>query len=387
MSEARTMQRVLEELQQSLYAGNYEQAFAVARQLRESGGEATPPAVLYAGACALFGLGHVLEAQEWVERHGERTRYDADHLYLAAYLELHRQRVDQALLLWTRIIQLNPADTFADSLIERARRGDAALAHELRTAGAFTRFVPLPGAAPGAERREAKARRPRTAAPLVIATVLVLALAAVALGFYFDRIVRLVIGDRFEAALNELPAPPSQGSVLPESAYGDERPRFVYATRDEALAEYNKARQMIGQAQVNRARLALGRIELSNASFEIKERALLLRDAIPLALEAEELRDSVSAAQILKEPYLLRGAQVLWKGRATQVRRSGPALSLRLALVDLPEAEVVALFAGADDEAAPSIQDGDLVQVFGDLGGVRGTRLTVQAREISRISE
>ncbi|MBX7057766.1 MAG: hypothetical protein K1X75_06835 [Leptospirales bacterium] len=370
----------LERIESLLYESRYQEAFDLIRNMRRSAGDSISARALYAGACALFGLGHVLEAEEWVERHGERSRYDSSHLFLAAYLELHRRRVDQALLLWTRIIQLNPADTFADSLIERSRRGEALLDQELRGAASFTRFVPLPGAAPG----PSIASGPRPLSPYwkLALPALLLVLASLAAGFYFRPLLILIRGDRFRAAEDALPLPPAQGSVLPADSFQNDPPRFVYATRDEALAEYKEARSLIGAGKVNQARMALGRLELSNASFEIKERALLLRDAIPLALAADELRDSVTPAALVQDPYMLRGAQVDWSGRAADVRRSGPALSLRLLLEGPLQAEIHVLLPGADGQTPPPLENGATVRVFGDLASVRGQRIQIYARSI-----
>mgnify|MGYP001796918737 CR=1 FL=1 len=144
-------------IRRAIFEGRFDEAYQLCERVREKQGERTGPAILYAGAVALFGLGHVHQSEEWVEAHGEATRYSAEHLYLAAYLEIHKRQSERALLLWTRILQIDPSQTFADGLIARLRGGEESVLKEVRDPAAFQRYGRRPicrrgGGSPAARR-------------------------------------------------------------------------------------------------------------------------------------------------------------------------------------------------------------------------------------------
>ena len=77
------------------------------------------PHVFYLGALSLFGLGHIRQAETWIDEFEKISPETVHLLYLKAYQNLHRARTDLALVCYTRILELDPSDTFADSLIEK----------------------------------------------------------------------------------------------------------------------------------------------------------------------------------------------------------------------------------------------------------------------------
>lgn len=375
------------DLERALFEGRYDDAFEIARRLREQQGTGVRPEVLYAGACALFGLGHVLQAEEWVEAHGEATRYGADSLYLSAYLEIQKRRLDRALLLWTRIVQIDPAETFADQLIEKLKRSEAAVLNEAEKAAHFTRFVPLPEAARKIGARGAETRRPGRLRldpfwKLGLAAIGLVALA-VAIGLLFPQIATIFEPDPYEAALETLPEAPASGGVTPIERYTEEQPRFVYAAREEALMEYNQARGLIFEGRVNEARRLLGRIELSNASFEIKERALMLRDAIPPITSRENFKDPVEPDALRKDPYIYRNAQILWSGVARDVNVSGSSVRFFLEMPAVSDLQTLVLYVPREGAPTP-LRNGDPVSVFGSFLELRGEQIRLQSADVRR---
>lgn len=421
-------------LYSALFEGRYEQAFQSARALREDRGESTPAGVLYAGACALFGLGHILQAEEWVEAHGELTKYRAEHLYLAAYIELHKGRADRALLYWTRIVQDDPSETFADELIEKLKRGEQRVKSELNQPGAFVRYVPLEpvdsktrgsgnpvGVGDSRGRAAAQGERTRDAFWWLLAGIVLISVLSVGFGAYLDEILGLFAPDPYSAVQEDLPDVPAGGSVIRPDAYSDEAPRFIYPDKAAALAEYREAREKIGAGYPNQARYLLGRLELSNASFEIKERALLLRDAIP-RVGVRDFRDPLDVASVLEEPYIYRDAQIDWRGRVAAPRASDAGVGFELILprgesgaiaeaapIDPAQSDPAAdsadetgdatesapgssatvqvgvLFMAQQTEgggAPPDLEAGQVVRVFGSVVKTSGGRITVHATEI-----
>ncbi len=381
----------------ALFEGRYEQAFAACRDARERQGERTPEWVLYAGACALFGLGHIHQSEEWVEAHGRATMYRADHLYLAAYLELHRRRYENALLLWTRIVQADPGETFADGLIAKLKKGDHVIERELEEHRAFLRYVPLEpveGVAGARPDKSTKSTRKKSRGdagaqrdifrPVVFGIVL---LAGLSIGgaLAVEPIANFFRPDPYKSLLEDLPQPPSSGTVVSPAQFGDEDPRFTYADRDAALVDYRSARERIGEGKINQARYLLGKLEFSNAGFEIKERALLLRDSIPRVPRAD-FRDPVDMASILGEPLLYRGATVFWRGSVKDLRRAEGGLRFRLNTGSEASVDVLYLFPREGPGSfAQDLSEDATVAVYGEftVGVESGDgRLLVQAREL-----
>ncbi|MCR9142757.1 MAG: hypothetical protein NXI24_10935 [bacterium] len=423
-------------LRSALFEGRYEEAFQKARDLREARGEGTDPGTLYAGACALFGLGHILQAEEWVEAHGARSKYRGEHLYLAAYIELHKDHHERALLYWTRIVQDDPSETFADALIDKLKRGEQRVRQELNQPGAFLRYVPLeavdshagPGAAQAdgtAPRAEANLRRSwlrwgtrtddgqrdsRDGYWWLLAGIVLLSVLSIGFGAYLDEILGIFAPDPYSAVREDLPDVPAGGAVINPEAYADDAPRFLYPDKAAALTEYSAAREKIASGYPNQARYLLGRLELSNASFEIKERALLLRDAIP-RVGPGDFRDPLDVASVIEEPYIYRDAQISWQGDVQNLRQSAEGLGFDLILprgaaagnapmeggsedADLeagnpgprPSGQIVVqvlyLFRDRGADRPPELRDGQSARVFGSVVKAAGGRITVHAVEI-----
>lgn len=423
--------RETQHLRAAIFEGRYDEAFQQARELRELHGEQTPPGVLYAGACALFGLGHILQAEEWVEAHGGLTMYRADHLYLAAYIELHKERPERALLYWTRIVQDDPSQTFADSLIEKLKKGEQRVRLELGQPGAFLRYVPLDSiensigadsakSASGKSRGTGDPEQTRDRFWWLLAGIVFLSAMSIGFGVYLNEIVALFAPDPYAAIRESLPDAPVRGAVIRPDSYTDDSPRFMYPEKEAALAEYREAREKIGAGFPNQARYLLGRLELSNASFEIKERVLLLRDAIP-RVGRSDFRDPLDIGTVLEEPYIYRDAQVSWQGRVQNIRRSEQGLRFDLVVphnvpassrqasddnlaqaADGPEAaeteiesetetgpdragtvsvSVLYLYETADREQTSELEDGQTLQIFGSVVKASNGRITVHASD------
>ncbi|MCB1324899.1 MAG: hypothetical protein H7A21_18075 [Spirochaetales bacterium] len=393
MSETVATGNDLAYLRRALFEGRYNDAYDRAAGIRQTLRERTPARVLYAGACALFGLGHVLQAEEWVSEHGRASDFDASHMYLTGYVEIHRRRLDRALLSWTRIVQADPGETFADELIERLKRGEAEVLREVRDPSNFTRYVPLaPLDVASAPEKPRRTKRPRIrdAYRRLVLVLILLGLAGLGAVFLGTRLLELLRPDPYAGLLEELPRAPSGGTVTDPDRFEDEPPRFTYPDREAALDDYRNAREKIGAGLVNQARFLLGRLELSNASFEIKERARLLRDSIPTA-PYSDFRDPISVRELVEEPYLYRGAQVLWTGTAENATRSEGVLRFDFRpgpeAGPVPDRRVIVLYSVDDarrsEQALDQVPEEGPIEVFGLLREEAGTGLVVRALRVT----
>ncbi|MDH5654828.1 MAG: hypothetical protein OEZ34_02900 [Spirochaetia bacterium] len=304
------------EIRELIESTEYDTAFRKCKEISEKKGK-LPPQIFYYGALSLFGLGHIRQAETWVENF-ERYSSDSVHaLYLKAYQSLHRGKTDEALLCYTRILERDPSDTFADSLIERLRRGEKSIQRELEIPENFRNYFP------GFNEEISDppmSGLPRSRDGFRPAVIFFIFLGVLLIGIAAYTVPKLFEKKHFSQFHDKLPEMPSSGSVIPADEYVDERPRFIYESSKDALKDYAAARNLILDGRVNSALRTIGKIELSNAGFEIKERATLLREFIPF-INPDQFQDHVTIEEILSEPFILRGAQVIWSGKAVSVQK------------------------------------------------------------------
>ncbi len=313
--------------------------------------------IFYAGAWALFGLGHIHQAEQWIEKYKDDVQPQTNHLYLIAYLALHHNRPEEALLHWTSILQRDPAQTFADKLITRLKDKDKqSLLTELSNPHYLPRYIPLEPIGLQSKlksedipegtlkqsyaknknlnyqeslyRSNKKKKRQNWESlshdPFwkVIGFGVIFSLFLISGGvLYFGdwQPSTLLSSFFYYQDRLELPAAPTSGTVIAADQYSSQKPRFIYTDRDSLISIYNTALKKIYQGKVNQARGLLGRLELSNASFEIKERVLLLRNSIP-TVGFNDFHDPINIEKITEEAYIYRDAQVLWQGTLKLIR-------------------------------------------------------------------
>ena len=403
----------------ALGAGAFDEAFALCNDPPRSSGQsdlslltapasATPSSLeadrLLLGAYALFGLEHVHQAADWVGDYG-RIRPDASFLYMQALLHLHAREPDQALLKWTRILQDYPSETLADRLIEKLRVGEAGLQRDILTRGALWEFLPPVGerTASNAEASShavegSRPYRSSGSSRLLLASLwpsarrfaLVFAIGVLAAGLVGVLAARFGPGlvswwgrpDPYRHLERTLPGPPEGGSVTPvEKMEGGPAPN-VYSSRDEVALDLRRARSLIVEGHANQARRLLARIELSNASFELKERARLLRDMIP-AVSREDFRDPLSRAEAARHAAEYGGGEVLWRGRVAR----GPKLRHPGFLLEPTDGDPgVSVELPAEGALSRSPTAGQVWEVYGMfVGRDEHGRLTVRARQLRQL--
>jgi len=370
----------------SLVVGRkYEEAFRLCEQSRRKS-----PEILYMGACALFGLGHIHQADDWVSQHGILTEHDASFLYLDAYIQLHNRNFQKALLNWTRILQLDPSQTLADTLIDRLKSGEENVFREISKPESFIRFIPLPENSEDKDvrdRRDTSDKRSINIRKIILAA-LGITLIGIMLGLFFafsSITSRFFKTDPFHKLDDSLPREPADGKIVSRENIKGKLPRFYYENNKLVLRDYAMAREKIIKGEINQARYLLGRIELSNAGFEIKERALLLRDMIP-HVKRKDFKDPCRISQILKEPYMLRGAIILWKGRVAAFSSNDAGARFVFRELSRPDVIINVLLPYQKQhkpQAIANLKDGQIVGVYGVFEKKISTgRIIVRALEI-----
>lgn len=312
--------KVLNEIQMLVERGEYDKSFKMCKKNLNIKDD---PALYYFAALSLFGLGHIHQSEKYIEKHGLLSEYSTSYLYLCAYLELHKNHFDRSLLYWTRIVNSDPSDTFADALIEELKTSSNNIQSKISNPARFSHFVPvqyfeLISDGPPSNNPDIKSgsRIVKASLPykkIVLYPVLLILAATILYAinhqyFIIDKFIKLS-----GLADDKLPEIPAAGSVTPENHFTDDKPRFFYGDHQEVIREFKKARKLIIENKPNQARFYLGKIELSNASFEIKERALQLRESIPRSYKNNFI-DTITIDQVMKEPYIYRGADVLFTG-------------------------------------------------------------------------
>ncbi|MCB1175712.1 MAG: hypothetical protein KDK39_19210 [Leptospiraceae bacterium] len=313
-----------------IQTGEFEEAFQICRYVREHSNRPIDERFYYGAAVALFALGHVHQAVRWIEFYGEVSQYGPGYYFLLAYLELHKGHPEQSLLHWTHILELDPANTFADPLIDELRSAEGRLLSRSQDANFFHQFIPLQyledpvqwKAGQTKTQRVTQKERGRLGRWLFKnRSFWIRATFVVAAGFLVFGLVqgllRLEPGAWITSAWEtlqgvdvDLPVRPMNGTVNPADLYpAGDLPQFMYPDKAAALRDFSQARELIVQGRPNQARKLLGKLELSNASFEIKERVLQLRDAIPRTQQIPA-DDRISLADLHAQPYILRGAEI-----------------------------------------------------------------------------
>ena len=427
-NKRRFVRQKLELARQQLEAGQYNEAFLLCQQARQVAGNSMAKEILYTGACALFGLGHIHQAEQWMREHKSSAKQNSSYLYLTAYLALHRKQPEQALLDWTSILQLDPSQSFADQLIERIKRSEKQVIEEVATPDCFSRYVPvhlmedysttnkawLSLGKQGIEKdRRAELgmqSRPyssyswklKRSGLLVFLVLLGLALFfSLAKNKKWDmaRLLALLQGKAKELDLN-LPKAPSRGTLILPEQYQGKPPPFIYKERDAFIADYKKARRNILVGRVNQARLILGRLELSNVGFEIKKRVLLLRASIPF-LERSDFYDSLSIQEVQAQPYLYRGAQIFWQAKLQAIIPKAKEIILKLEKSgeskESSKGSSIENSTGKENKVllvsytVPPSQKKELlaqlntqneIQVFGTFQSIESGQFKIQAREL-----
>lgn len=155
-----------------------------------------------------------------------------------------------------------------------------------------------------------------------------------------------------------------------------------YRSTAEIREDFDAARRLIKQGEYNRAVIMLNRIENSNASFPVKEKAEFL---VKFVMDVDDRSfEEIVPARVKERPYRYRGAAVQWTGSVSRIRRKSGSASLLLVITPAGGG-VPVLVPEVYWQGELSLKERDRVVVKGVITGIIGRERTIviEAREIA----
>ena len=335
--------------------------------------------ILYMQSYALLGLGHVHQAKKWLQKFSKKEKNTPYYLYLEAYLALHRKEAFIALENWTRILEMAPSQTFADRLIKKIQKGEQNIYREVDQNIVVSHYLPL------VQTEKSKKKILDFSVKKYALTLSFLFALFILLKFTFFLDFSIPFQSFFADNSLKLPPLPSQGSLISLDKYSEDKPRYIYKERSEFSRDYERALTLVRREKVNQARFLLGKLELSNISFKLKERVLLLRSFIPF-IKRKEFKDNVDIEELAQSSYMYRGAQVDWKLKLEAIRPQKKYIQWELSFLEDKLYKVVANYSieGKDKkEMLSKLSHQEVIKIFGTLNSFLENKFWISIHEVS----
>jgi tetratricopeptide (TPR) repeat protein len=297
-------------------------------------------------------------------------------MQLRAFLALKSSASpDEAVSSYISSLEKIPADkTLKRSLIKIEKNRDF---YKLQKKAKIADFVDIPapgrgnsrvkyGAGRGSNKKEAEGIISNRSGIIFVSLFIVIIISASVLYFYRDKVLEL-IDYGGSSGVNISGLEKIDMINLSGSGYGlvnkvskEASPEF-YISGDQVRNDFNRARLLIKEGEMNRAIIILNRIMNSNSSFIVKEKTEFL---IRFIIESDERKyEKIKYEEIILKPWLYRGASVLISGQAVNVRDSAKGTGLSI-LVEFDGRN----FKGAIDafcKTPVQVKDGDTIEVMG----------------------
>jgi len=241
-------------------------------------------------------------ANTYLRRAEQLDPRDADTKLCLAAINLRHGETEKAVAIYLGVLEDRPRDRLARRCMDLLRRADfqerIASMVSLRE---FAALLPKPGGMP---------RWSIPAASTVIAAVLIYVSLPLIFGLIAD--IQDATAPRKDVAAISLTAPER---ASPVAAVGNSR---YILTEKEALAAFDRAKELFQHFRDNAARVEINRLIESNASRALKEKARTLAGFVE-APDWRTLDDIPSYDKVRADPYLYRDCAVIWKGRAANI--------------------------------------------------------------------
>ncbi|HUX37079.1 MAG TPA: tetratricopeptide repeat protein [Rectinemataceae bacterium] len=241
-------------------------------------------------------------ANTYLRRAEQLDPRDGDTKLCLAALHLRHGESEKAIALYLRVLEDRPRDPLARRCMELMRRADF---HE--RAASMTGSREILSLLPGS----------RGLPPWLIPALGVLALVVL---LYLSIPLVGALAARIQDA-----ASPRQ-DVAAVTLSGGERASPVASvgssryilTEKQALASFDRAKELFQHYRDNAARVEINRLLESNASTALKVKAKTLSTFVQ-APDWRSLTDVPVYAQVRADPYLYRDCAVIWRGRAANI--------------------------------------------------------------------
>jgi hypothetical protein len=317
------------------------------------------PRFYYLLGMSCLQMGDLGGAYSYLSRSAQLTPDDTDSLLGLAAVHLRRNETQDALRLWLDVLDVDPRNS-------QARRGLAAL-REAETQAEVQELF-----------RESRINRILPAKPFPLHKAALWAgaggiIAVLAIGFLF-----VPWSDLFDRP----PAEDRQGAeVLDIDTEGEQLIQYTgdfryVLTEGEVERLFDRIRDQFHDGEDNLARRSINRLLHSNASADLKERALLLTDYLREP-DFTDFGENFSYREVSEEPWLYEGCYIRWRGRAANVSIGDEAITFDL-LVGYENEQVlegvvpVRLDFAARIESAMSVEVIAEVIADSELTGLRG---------------
>lgn len=246
-------------------------------------------------------------ANTYLRRAEQLDPRDGDTKLCLAALHLRHGETEKAVTLYLRVLEDRPRDRLARRCMGLLRRADflERLGSMSATSRDFASLLPGP-----------------RGLPVWLLPALGAALALVLLVLLFP------LASAGLAGLRDLSSPRKDVAAVsldaglrasPVAAAGSAR---YILTEKEALAAFDRAKELFQRYRDNAARVEINRLLDSNASPGLKEKAKTLLGFVE-APDWRTLTDSPSYATVAADPLLYRGCAVIWRGRAANIEGKG----------------------------------------------------------------
>ncbi len=159
--------------------------------------------------------------------------------------------------------------------------------------------------------------------------------------------------------------------IDPISEVIDLEGNFVYVlTEDEVIENLQRAKVLFDEYKDNQAQVVINRLKNSNASQDIKEKALLIESylSVPTFLD---FGTNYTYTEVASEPVLYRGCYVRWKGKISNLRITEESISFDF-LVGYHDNRVVEGIAPVTFDFAVTVEPGQAVELIGEIQPIDG---------------
>jgi tetratricopeptide (TPR) repeat protein len=321
------------------------------------------PDFFYYLGCSCLRTGDLGGAESYLRRADQLRPQDPATVLGLAAIHLKRSETEQALELWLKVMESDPANRIAARGLELLRKAAAREAPQLLREPRRVKSL-YPGVPPN----------PRV---LVVPLAALGAAAVLAAGVFL--LVRYLphrgLGERPEVREVLL----SAGQPALDS--GLEVARYPMSEK-QVQESFQRTKRYLLQYRDNLATREVNRILLSNASAYVKEKARLLATFTRVP-DFTTFRDPFSFREVASDPPLHAGCFVLWRGKVANLRIASDAISFDL-LVGYESQKQLQGVVPVAVAFAMELADGDAVEVLGKVELASG-KLALSAVSLHRL--